>query len=169
VSPFLIGALLVVAGMIAVGLFRVWAGPTVFDRLVAVALLSVNGVVVLVLLGFTFERPVLFLDIALGFALLAFLLPIALGRYFEERDDGTSTDGLPSPSSRPRPKGIVPHGLYADRGRKAAEAARRRPAIDREADGAPGYPGPVADTRPGTEADDDAGARSAGDDPEVGR
>jgi multicomponent Na+:H+ antiporter subunit F len=152
-SPFLVTALLVVAAMIAVGLYRVYAGPTVFDRLVAVALVSVNGVVVLVLLGFAFERPALFLDIALGFALLAFLLPIALGRYFEERDDGTSTDGLPSPSSRPRPRGIVPHGLYAERGRRAAEVARERAPLDRKGRSQPGYPGPV-DGEAGTTADD---------------
>jgi multicomponent Na+:H+ antiporter subunit F len=83
VSGFLIGMLIAVAVLIAVGLYRVYAGPTVFDRLVAVALVSVNGVVVIVLLGFAFDRAVLFLDIALGYALLAFLLPIALGRYFE--------------------------------------------------------------------------------------
>jgi multicomponent Na+:H+ antiporter subunit F len=82
-SPFLIGMMIAVAVLIATGLHRVAAGPTVFDRLVAVALVSVNGVVVIVLLGFAFERPALFLDIALGYALLAFLLPIALGRYFE--------------------------------------------------------------------------------------
>jgi multicomponent Na+:H+ antiporter subunit F len=87
VSTFLVACLLTVTLLIAVGLYRVWAGPTVFDRLVAVALVSVNGVVVLVLLGITLERPDLFLDIALGFALLAFLLPIALGRYFEERGE----------------------------------------------------------------------------------
>jgi multicomponent Na+:H+ antiporter subunit F len=138
-SPFIVAVVLVVAVLIAVGLYRVWVGPTVFDRLVAVALLSVNGVVVLVLLGFAFERPVLFLDIALGFALLAFLLPIALGRYFETRDDGTSSDGLPSPASSPRPKGVVPHGLYAERARRASKA-RRTPVEDRSAD-EPGYPG----------------------------
>jgi multicomponent Na+:H+ antiporter subunit F len=85
VSGFLIGMLIAVAVLIAVGLYRVYAGPTVFDRLVAVALVSVNGVVVIVLLGFAFDRAVLFLDIALGYALLAFLLPITLGRYFEGR------------------------------------------------------------------------------------
>jgi multisubunit Na+/H+ antiporter MnhF subunit len=93
VSPFLVGSLITVAVLIAVSLYRVWAGPTVFDRLVAIALVSVNGVIVLVVLGFVLERPALFLDIALAYALLAFLLPIALGRYFEERDDGTSRDG----------------------------------------------------------------------------
>jgi multicomponent Na+:H+ antiporter subunit F len=92
-SPFLLGFALVVAALIALGLRRVWAGPTVFDRLVAVALVTVNGVVVLVLLGFLFERPVFFLDIALAYALLAFVLPIAVSRYFESR----SIDGEDEP------------------------------------------------------------------------
>lgn len=96
-SPFLLAFTLVVAVLIALGLRRVWAGPTVFDRLVAIALVTVNGVVVLVLLGFLFERPVFFLDIALAYALLAFVLPIAVSRYFEAREhrerDGTMGSG----------------------------------------------------------------------------
>ena len=82
-SGFLLGVLLAIGVLIIAGLLRVWLGPTIFDRLIAVALVSVNGVVIIVLLGFYFERPVFFLDIALGYALLAFLLPIALGKYFE--------------------------------------------------------------------------------------
>lgn len=81
-SGFLIGVLIAIGVLIIAGLYRVYDGPTVFDRLVAVALVSVNGVVVIVVLGFAFDRAVLFLDIALGYALLAFLLPITLGRYF---------------------------------------------------------------------------------------
>lgn len=84
---FLIGVTIAVGLLIALSLRRVWIGPTVFDRLIAVALVSVNGVVVLVLMGFVFDRPAFFLDIALAYALLAFLLPIALGRYFEHRED----------------------------------------------------------------------------------
>ena len=82
-TSFLLGALLAVGVLIILGLVRVYLGPTIFDRLIAVALVSVNGVVIIVLLGFFFERPILFLDIALGYALLAFLVPIALGKYFE--------------------------------------------------------------------------------------
>jgi multicomponent Na+:H+ antiporter subunit F len=82
-SGFLLGVLLAVGVLIIAGLLRVWLGPSIFDRLIAVALVSVNGVVIIVVLGFYFERPVYFLDIALGYALLAFLLPIALGKYFE--------------------------------------------------------------------------------------
>lgn len=116
-STFLVATLLVVAVLIAIGLYRVWAGPTVFDRLVAIAQVSVNGVVVLAVLGFVLERPSLFLDIALGYALLAFLLPIALGRYFEERDDGTSQDGSAPRDRHGAPLGVVPHGWVAERGR----------------------------------------------------
>ena len=82
-SGFLIAALIVLGLLITLMLYRVWDGPTVFDRLFAVALISVNGVVVIVLLGFAFDRASLFLEIALSYALLAFLLPITLGRYFE--------------------------------------------------------------------------------------
>ena len=116
-SPFLVTALIITALLIAVGLYRVWDGPTVFDRLVAVALISANGVVVLVLLGLVFERPVYFFDITLGYALLAFLLPIALGRYFEDRDDGEARD----PSKRRRlaqPREWAPQGRLATRGRE---------------------------------------------------
>jgi len=82
-DPFLVAATLVIALLIAGGLLRVHAGPTVFDRLVAVSLVSVNGVALIALVGFLLDRPVLYLDIALGFALLVFLLPLTLSRYFE--------------------------------------------------------------------------------------
>lgn len=85
-SPILLTLTLVVTVLIAIGLHRVWRGPTVFDRLIAVALLTVNGVVVLVLLGFLLDRLTFFLDIALAYALLAFVLPVAIGRYFEQRE-----------------------------------------------------------------------------------
>ncbi|WP_052667119.1 monovalent cation/H+ antiporter complex subunit F [Nitriliruptor alkaliphilus] len=99
-SPFLLGFTLVVAVLILVGLHRVWVGPTVFDRLIAVALLTVNGVIVLVLLGFLFERPAFYLDIALAYALLAFVLPIAISRYFE-RPEPREVRDHPSPGDAP--------------------------------------------------------------------
>jgi multicomponent Na+:H+ antiporter subunit F len=87
-DPFLVAAALATALLIAGGLLRVHAGPTVFDRLVAVSLVSVNGVALIAILGFLLERPALFLDIALGFALLVFLLPLTLGRYFDRSEGG---------------------------------------------------------------------------------
>lgn len=88
-DPFLVGATLVIALLIAGGLLRVYSGPTVFDRLVAVSLVSVNGVALIAIVGFLLDRPALFLDIALGFALLVFLLPLTLGRYFDRSEGGS--------------------------------------------------------------------------------
>lgn len=91
-NTFLVTCMVLTAVLITAGLYRVYAGPTVFDRLVAVAMVSVNGIVVLVLLGLGFERPDLFFDIALGFAMLAFLFPVVLGRYFERQGSDRARD-----------------------------------------------------------------------------
>lgn len=91
-DAFLVVATLVIAVMIAAGLLRVHAGPTVFDRLVAVSLVSVNGVALIAVVGFLLDRPVLFLDIALGFALLVFVLPLTLGRYFDRSVAGSDRE-----------------------------------------------------------------------------
>jgi multicomponent Na+:H+ antiporter subunit F len=79
----LLGSTLIVAVVIILGLYRVAAGPTVFDRLIATALVTATGVVLIVLLGFLYDRVTMFVDIALTYALLAFLLPVALGEVFE--------------------------------------------------------------------------------------
>jgi multicomponent Na+:H+ antiporter subunit F len=93
VNPFLFTVLLVVTALIAASLYRVAAGPTVFDRLVGIALVTVNGLAIIVVLGFLVGRPAFFLDIALAYALLAFLLPVALGRYFAAREREPGGDG----------------------------------------------------------------------------
>jgi multicomponent Na+:H+ antiporter subunit F len=82
-SVFLLAVTLLLAGFIVLALHRIAVGPTVFDRLVATALVTANGMVLLVLTGFLFDRMELFADIAIAYALLAFLLPVALGKYFE--------------------------------------------------------------------------------------
>ena len=78
---------LAVAGLIGVllviGLHRVWDGPTVFDRLVAVALVTANSLVILILVATVLDRVETVVDIAIAYALLAFTLPLAIGKYYE--------------------------------------------------------------------------------------
>jgi multicomponent Na+:H+ antiporter subunit F len=85
VSAFLLAAALAICVLLVVALYRVWSGPTVFDRLVAVALVTANTVVVLVLVAAVLDRTETIVDIAIGYALLAFILPVALGKHFESR------------------------------------------------------------------------------------
>jgi multicomponent Na+:H+ antiporter subunit F len=85
VNGFLLGSALAIGVMMLFGLHRVWSGPTVFDRLVAVALVTANGLVMLVLASSVLDQMSVVVDIAVAYALLAFTLPIALGKHFETR------------------------------------------------------------------------------------
>lgn len=63
-------------------LYRAYLGPTVVDRLLAVNIVVTKTLVVLVLLGFIFDRS-FFLDVALVYALLNLVVTIAASRYLE--------------------------------------------------------------------------------------
>jgi multicomponent Na+:H+ antiporter subunit F len=83
-------ALLVVMAM---ALVRGFAGPTIFDRVLAANLFGTKTVLLIAVLGFLFGRPE-FLDIALIYALMNFISVIALLRYFEhtqKAEKGSST------------------------------------------------------------------------------
>lgn len=84
---FLIGACLAVAALIGGGLLGVWRGPTVFDRLVAVAHVTIAALILILLLGYFSGRPDVYLDVALSYVLLAFVLPLVLGRYIEREGE----------------------------------------------------------------------------------
>ncbi|MFP8954035.1 cation:proton antiporter [Natrialbaceae archaeon A-arb3/5] len=64
--------------------YRAVAGPTTQDRLLAVNVLGTNTVVILALLAAGLGEP-WFLDIALIYALLNFLMAIAISKFTVER------------------------------------------------------------------------------------
>ena len=71
--------------LIAVNLFRVARGPTVYDRLVAVNMIGTKSILLLVVTGFVFGRVDLFVDLAIAYALLSFVGVVAVGKYLELR------------------------------------------------------------------------------------
>ena len=67
--------------VLAVGmLYRAVVGPTMQDRVLAVNVLGTNTVVILAILGAALGEPT-FLDIALVYALLNFLMAIAISKF----------------------------------------------------------------------------------------
>jgi multicomponent Na+:H+ antiporter subunit F len=72
----------VLASLVAV--YRLVGGPTMPDRVVALNNIGANTVIVIALLAAAFEDPG-FLDIALVFALLNFLLSVAISKFTVER------------------------------------------------------------------------------------
>ena len=82
-NSFLLGITVFIAVLTAISLYRVAVGKTIFDRIIAAGLVGTNGFIILILIGFLFERVNMFIDIAIAYALLNFVIVIVLGKYFE--------------------------------------------------------------------------------------
>jgi len=83
VNSFLLGITVFITVLTAICLYRVAVGKTIFDRIIAAGLVGTNGFIILVLIGFLFERISMFIDIAIAYALLNFVIVIVLGKYFD--------------------------------------------------------------------------------------
>ena len=82
-SSFLLGITVFIVVLTAIALYRVAVGKTIFDRIIAAGLVGTNGFIILILIGFIFERVNMFIDIAIAYALLNFVIVIVLGKYFD--------------------------------------------------------------------------------------
>jgi len=78
------GVVLFAGGIILVGialiLVRAILGPTLYDRILAVNAIGTKTVIFVALLGFILKRPD-FLDIALLYALINFVVTIAILKF----------------------------------------------------------------------------------------
>lgn len=79
----------------ALVLFRLFAGPTLYDRVLAVNLFGTLIVLFIGVIGFLTERPD-FLDIALLYALINFSGTIAVLKFFRYRAIGDHSENTPS-------------------------------------------------------------------------
>jgi multicomponent Na+:H+ antiporter subunit F len=84
VTDVLFGATAVFVLVSVVAVYRVVRGPTMPDRVIAVNVIGSNTVVIIALLGAALGEPTA-LDIALVYALLNFLLSIAISKFTVER------------------------------------------------------------------------------------
>ena len=85
---FLVATISLLIGMILV-LVRLFLGPTVYDRVLAVNTFGTHTVLFIGVLGFLMGRPD-FLDIALLYALINFVGTITILKFFKYRVIGDS-------------------------------------------------------------------------------
>lgn len=64
-------------------LYRAIVGPTPADRVVAINVIGTKTVVVLMLIGYIFQEVPYYVDVAIVYALISFLLTIGVARYIE--------------------------------------------------------------------------------------
>lgn len=76
-------------------LIRLFAGPSLYDRALAVNSFGTKTVLLIGVLGFLTERPD-FLDIALAYALINFIGTIAILKFFRYRALGNPALGEPN-------------------------------------------------------------------------
>lgn len=67
--------------VILVPLYRVLRGPTLFDRMLGAGAIGTKTMVLIVVIGFIFDRLDMFIDITLAYAVLNFIGTIAVARY----------------------------------------------------------------------------------------
>lgn len=67
--------------IIAVPLYRVLYGPTVFDRLLATNAIATKTIALITLIGFLYGRIDMFIDITLAYAILGFIGSLIIAKY----------------------------------------------------------------------------------------
>ena len=81
-TVYLVTAVALLA-LVLVYVYRLVAGPTVFDRLLGLGGFGTTTTLVLLLVGALYDRLEMFVDISLAYALLSFVGSLAAARYFE--------------------------------------------------------------------------------------
>jgi multicomponent Na+:H+ antiporter subunit F len=64
-------------------LHRIIHGPTAIDRIMGVNVIGTKTTILLIIIGTIYHRVEMFVDIALAYALLNFIVTIAASRYFQ--------------------------------------------------------------------------------------
>lgn len=86
---FIAAAVAVLVAM-ALALVRAFAGPTLYDRILAVNVFGTKTVLLIAVVGFLAGRPE-FLDIVMVYALMNFIAGIGILRFFEYAATTTSS------------------------------------------------------------------------------
>lgn len=82
-----VAAAVAVLIVMALALARAFLGPALYDRILAINMFATKTVLLIAVYGFLTERPA-FLDIALTYALINFIVVIAVLRFFEYNRHG---------------------------------------------------------------------------------
>ena len=80
---FFLGIAVALCFMMLMALYRSIFGPTAIDRIMGVNVIGTKTTILLVLIGTIYHRVDMFVDIALAYALLNFIVTIGASRYFQ--------------------------------------------------------------------------------------
>jgi len=85
-NAFFISIALILCVALLIPFYRVYRGPSVFDRLLGAAAVGAKTLTLILLFGLLFDRLDMFIDISMGYAILNFVGVIAMGKYFRRKE-----------------------------------------------------------------------------------
>jgi multicomponent Na+:H+ antiporter subunit F len=80
-EPFFLYYTVVLTVIIFLPLYRVVKGPTIFDRMLGAGAIGTKTMVLILAIGFLFNRLDMFVDITLAYAVLNFIGTIAIAKF----------------------------------------------------------------------------------------
>ncbi len=81
-QTFFIATALALCLLILLSLYRGVFGPTVFDRIIGAGFIGTKTIILLLLMGFIFNRIDMFIDLALAYSILNFIGTLVVSKYF---------------------------------------------------------------------------------------
>lgn len=84
-DSFFIGIGVALCFLMLLTLHRAIHGPTAIDRIMGVNVIGTKTTILLLIIGTIYHRVDMFVDIALAYALLNFIVTMAASRYFQLR------------------------------------------------------------------------------------
>ncbi|MBS3975783.1 MAG: pH regulation protein F [Syntrophomonadaceae bacterium] len=85
-GDFFLAIAVIIGILVILSLYRVVYGPGVWNRLAGVNIIGTKTIVILALVGFIFDRVDMFVDIALIYAMLNFVVVLIIARYYTKEE-----------------------------------------------------------------------------------
>ena len=80
---FIMVAVVIIIGLM---LLRVFQGPTIYDRMNGLGVIGADTILLLVLFGYVDQRPDMYVDIAISYAILGFICSVIVAKYLGGKD-----------------------------------------------------------------------------------
>jgi len=78
---FFMGLIVGIGIMVFAMMFRVFQGPSVYDRLNGLGVIGADTILLLILIGYIDKRPDMYVDISLSYAILGFIGLVVIAKY----------------------------------------------------------------------------------------
>ncbi len=84
-TTIFLGIVLFIVFLTLAPVHRIVVGPTVYDRVLGVSLMGTNVIILLLFIGFIYDRIDMFVDMAIAYAILNFMSVVVIAKYLEQR------------------------------------------------------------------------------------